>query len=262
MPLRLYSAQLKPRMVLSRSVSASRVTANPASGAGSTWSRRCGLPTPARGSHPRQTGSRATRRRRGRCSPSGCTSPSRRSWTMLTPITASCSRPNRSKRPLSERSPRWERVVVGALVGPAVQAFAGIRIQPGGGIGEEQLGVVVAAAVVVGRLQLPRIAELMGVLDEPDLSGGVPERPVLCGRGVAAPFELAAVAGHEGQRAPHVVIGVGLLPGIAERQRAVLADLSVDHAIEEGAVGLEAAQVRVAVLAHGDHAAGPGAVLQ
>ncbi len=45
---------------------------------------------------------------------------------------------------------------VGALVGPAEQALAGHRIQASERIGEEQLGVVVVQAVVVGRLQLPR----------------------------------------------------------------------------------------------------------
>ena len=150
---------------------------------------------------------------------------------------------------------------VAALVGPAVQAEAGGRVDAGEGIGEEQLVVVPDLVVVVGKLELPVVRELVAVFGERVLGGGVPVRPVLRGRGAARPLGLAAVVVIEGQRAPHVAVGPGPLVRVAEGQRAVLADLAVDHAVEEVALVVEAAQVRIAVLVHGDHAPGPGAVL-
>lgn len=85
--------------------------------------------------------------------------------------------------------------------------------------------------------------------------------PVLRGGGAAVPLVLGAVGIHEGQRAPHVAGGVGLLVRRAQRQQAVVADLPVDHAVQEGALALKAAQVRAALLARGHQAAGPAAVV-
>src|SRR5690606_23092315 len=60
---------------------------------------------------------------------------------------------------------------------------------------------------------------------------------------------------------PHDPVAVGLLPGIAERQGAVVANLAVDHAVEEVAAVFVRAQPGFAVLVRGDHATGPAAVV-
>ena len=144
----------------------------------------------------------------------------------------------------------------------AVQTQAGARFQPGAGVvgGVEQLVVVLHLAIVVGRLQLPVRAQLVGVFGERVLLGGVPVGPVLGGGGAAIPLGLRAVAVHEGQRAPHVAVGLALLPGIAEGERAVVADLAIDDAVQEITLVLLGAQPGVSLFMRGDNAPCPAAI--
>ncbi len=144
----------------------------------------------------------------------------------------------------------------------AVQAQVGARFQPGAGVvgGVEQLVVVLHLAIVVGRLQLPVRAQLVGVFGERVLLGGVPVGPVLGGGGAAIPLGLRAVAVHEGQRAPHVAVGLALLPGIAEGERAVLTDLAIDDAVQEITLVLLGAQPGVSLFMRGDNAPCPAAI--